>query len=120
MPHGFTTLRHPLEKLLKAEHFLARKIASDGLRFQFELNAFLSASRNVTFILHKALSDVPGFAVWYDQQRARMKSDTAMRFFLELRNISQKHPLPELRTHSLSRTSHRGSEKPPEFSQLNG
>jgi hypothetical protein len=90
MPHTFTTLRHPVEKLLEAEHFRARLIGSDGLQFQFELNAFLSASRSVTFILQKAMSDVPGFAAWYEQQQALMKADAAMRFFLELRNISQK------------------------------
>ena len=90
MTHAFTTLRHPVEKLLEAEHFLARMIMSDGLEYQFELNAFLSASRSVTFVLQKALADVPGFADWYQQQQARMKADAAMRFFLELRNISQK------------------------------
>lgn len=90
MTHVFTTLRHPVEKLLEAEHFLARMIVSDGLEFQFELNAFLSASRSVTFVLQKVLSDVPGFADWYQPQQARMKADATMRFFLELRNISQK------------------------------
>lgn len=89
-PHTFTTLRHPVEKLLEAEHFLARMTASDGLEFQFELNAFLSASRSLTFVLQKTLSGVPGFTVWYEQQQVRMKADAAMRFFLELRNISQK------------------------------
>ena len=90
MPFTFTTLRHPVEKLLEAEHFLARLICSDGLEFQFELNAFLSASRSVTFVLQKVMSDVPGFASWYKPQQARMKADAAMRFFLALRNISQK------------------------------
>jgi hypothetical protein len=90
MAHQFTTLRHPVEKLLEAEHFLARLTHSSGLEFQFELNAFLSASRSVTFVLQKALSDVSAFAAWYDQQQSRMKADDAMRFFLELRNISQK------------------------------
>lgn len=90
MPHTFTTLRHPVEKLLEAEHFLARMVQSDGLEFQFELNALLSASRSVTFVLQKVLAGVLGFAVWYDQQQVRMKADAAMRFFLELRNISQK------------------------------
>jgi hypothetical protein len=90
MPHTFTTLRHPVEKLLEAEHFLALLPHSSGLVFQFELNAFLSASRSVTFVLQKAMSDVPGFANWYAQQQASMKADDAMRFFIELRNISQK------------------------------
>ncbi|OIQ87049.1 hypothetical protein GALL_311090 [mine drainage metagenome] len=88
--HTFTTLRHPVEKLLEAEHFLARMTTSDGLEFQFELNAFLSASRSLTFVLQKTLSGVTGFAAWYEQQQVRMKADPAMRFFLELRNISQK------------------------------
>ncbi|MBF5095148.1 hypothetical protein F1643_12385 [Azospirillum sp. INR13] len=90
MPHTFTTLRHPVEKLLEAEHFLARMINSNGLVFQFEINAFLSASRSVSFVLQKSFSDVPGFTFWYAEQQAHMKADPAMRFFLELRNISQK------------------------------
>lgn len=90
MTHRFTTLRHPVEKLLEAEHFLARLVHANGLEFQFELNAFLSASRSVTLVLQKAMSAVPGFTSWYAQQQARMKRDEAMRFFLELRNISQK------------------------------
>lgn len=90
MPHTFTSLRHPVEKLLEAEHFLVGMIAAAGLEFQFELNAFLSACRSVTFVLQKALSEVPSFASWYKLQQASMSADPAMRFFLELRNVSQK------------------------------
>jgi hypothetical protein len=90
MPHEFITLRHPVEKLLEAEYFLVRMVGSNSLEFQFELNAFLSASRSVSFVLQKAMSDVPGFAVWYGERRLSMKADAAMGFFLELRNISQK------------------------------
>ena len=90
MPHRFTTLRHPVEKLLEAEHFLARMVGSSGLKFQFELNAFLASSHSVTFVLQKATSDVPGFHVWYERQQLLMKADVAMRLFIELRNISQK------------------------------
>lgn len=71
-----------MEKLLEAEHFLARMVESDGLEFQSELNAFLSAGRSVTFVLQKALADVPGFAVWYEQQQARMKADPQCAFSL--------------------------------------
>lgn len=90
MAHTFTTLRHPLEKLLEAEHFLARLTRADGIIFQFELNAFLSACRSVTFLLQSAFSDVPGFSEWYEQRRAEMSADKAMGFFLKLRNLSQK------------------------------
>lgn len=90
MVHDFTTLRHPVEKLLEAEYFLDRLTHANGLEFQFELNAFLSASRSVTFVLQKVMSNVLGFARWYSPRQAEMKSDEAMRFFIELRNISQK------------------------------
>lgn len=90
MSHQFTSLRHSVEKLLEAEHFLGRLLSSEGLRFQFELNAFLSASRGVTFVLQKAMSTVPGFASWYGRQQAQMKSDASMAFFVSLRNVSQK------------------------------
>jgi hypothetical protein len=90
MPHRFTTLRHPLERLLEAEYFLGGLVGSGGLEFQFELNAFLSASRSVSFVLQKAMASVPDFAAWYALQRERMKSDAAMRFFVDLRNVSQK------------------------------
>ncbi len=42
MAHRFTSLRHSLEKLQEAEYFLAGLVASNGLEFQFNLNAFLS------------------------------------------------------------------------------
>ena len=90
MAHEFTTLRHPLERLLEAEYFLAGLSRSSGLEFQFELNAFLSASRSVTFVLQKAMANVSDFQAWYEHQQAIMKADTVMRFFLELRNVSQK------------------------------
>jgi len=79
-----------VEKLLEAEHFLARLKAAEGLAFQFELTAFLSACRSVTFLLQSAFSSVPGFAEWYEQRRLEMSADKAMGFFLKLRNLSQK------------------------------
>lgn len=88
--HTFTTLRHSVEKLLEAEHFLARLVFANGMALQFELNAFLSASRSVTFMMQSALSKVQGFEDWYALRVAEMRADAALRFFLELRNISQK------------------------------
>ncbi|WP_158515903.1 hypothetical protein [Pararhodobacter sp. CCB-MM2] len=90
MPHIFTSLRHATEKLLEAEYFLCRSMEADGIYFQYELNAFLSASRNVTFIMQSSMSRVAGFGDWYAEKQAIMRNDPAMRFFLELRNVSQK------------------------------
>ena len=35
-PYVFTTLRHPVEKLLEAEYFLGHLVDTVGLEFQFE------------------------------------------------------------------------------------
>lgn len=90
MTQTFTSLRHPVEKLLEAEYFFKRSLDLNGLEFQFVLNAFLSASRSVTFVLQKAMSEVSGFSAWYGHQQSQMKADASMRFFVELRNLSQK------------------------------
>jgi hypothetical protein len=74
---------------LEAEYFLAGVASTNGLEFQFNLNAFLGACRSVTFVMQKSMSDVAGFASWYRTRQNEMKADAAMRFFLELRNISQ-------------------------------
>lgn len=90
MPHVFTSLRHATEKLLEAEYFLGRCMEVSGPYFQYELNAFLSASRNVTFVIQSSMSKVRGFSDWYAERQTEMRADAAMRFFLELRNVSQK------------------------------
>lgn len=78
------------EKLLEAEYFLRHLSRRSSYELGFELNAFLSAARSVTFLIQKELSKVPGFAEWWEARRSEMRRDEAMRFFLELRNFSQK------------------------------
>lgn len=78
------------EKLLEAEYFTRRLMRSCGPAQRFELNAFLSAARSVTFLIQKEMSEVPGFVNWWDARRAEMRKDQAMKFFLDLRNYSQK------------------------------
>ena len=80
MAYIFTSLRHPFEKIMEAEYFFKRSINLDGLEFQFVLNAFLSASRSVTFVLQKATSGADGFSTWYGLQQSETKSDLSMRF----------------------------------------
>lgn len=90
MVHTFTSLRHPQEKLAEAEYFLGRLTQAYGIEFQFELNAFLSASRNVTFVIQKAMDKVPEFSKWYAEQQDKMRADPEMVYFRELRNVSEK------------------------------
>ncbi len=79
-----------VERLEESEYFLGNLIDCIGDEFTFNLNAFLSASRSVTFVMQKCLAGVPDFDRWYERQRAHMRADEAMQFFLTLRNISQK------------------------------
>jgi hypothetical protein len=90
-PIRLTSLLLVEERLLEAEHFVRRlRAPSNADRLRYELNAFLSAARSVTFLLQKELSGVPAFDEWWREQRAELRRDAAARFFLELRNYSQK------------------------------
>jgi len=79
------------ERLQEAEYF-ARRLSNptDTCTVGYELNAFLSAARSVTFILQKEFSSVPGFEDWLNKERAELGKDSAARFFRDLRNYSQK------------------------------
>lgn len=79
------------ERIFEANYF-ARRLsrAKNGDSFGYELNAFLSAARSVTFLLQKEMASVPGFGAWYEDQRRLLKGDPAASFFLNLRNFSQK------------------------------
>jgi hypothetical protein len=79
------------ERLLEAHYFVDQmEAAGMGLEVGYNLNAFLSASRAVTFLLQKEMSRVPGFSAWWVDRQLEMRADRAMRFFVELRNFSQK------------------------------
>lgn len=79
------------ERLFEAHYFIDQmESAGMGLEVGYNLNAFLSASRAVTFLLQKEMSRVSGFAEWWADRQREMRADPAMRFFVELRNFSQK------------------------------
>ena len=78
------------EKLLEAEYFVNRLALLSFEGFAYELNAFLSAARSVTFLLQKEMRDVPGFDDWWASQVTEMRDDLEMEFFKEARNFSQK------------------------------
>ncbi|HEX8223261.1 MAG TPA: hypothetical protein VF605_05545 [Allosphingosinicella sp.] len=79
------------ERLFEAHYFIDQmETAGMGLEVGYNLNAFLSASRAVTFLLQKEMSRVSGFAEWWADRQCEMRADPAMRFFVELRNFSQK------------------------------
>lgn len=89
MGHQFTSLGTSIEKLLEAEYFMGGIASANGDELRYNLNAFLSACRSVSFYLQKSMASVPEFKAWYADRQVEMRADPAMGFFLELRNISQ-------------------------------
>ena len=78
------------ERLVEAAFWTDEMRYAPGEVFGYQLNAFLSSARSVTFLLQKEFSTVPGFAEWWEERRGEMRRDAAARFFLEMRNYSQK------------------------------
>jgi hypothetical protein len=58
--------------------------------FLHNLNAFIQALRNITFILQSELKNREGFGTWYDEKRAEMRSIPPLKRMVEARNIVVK------------------------------
>ncbi|MDX6610691.1 MAG: hypothetical protein QOF85_2619 [Solirubrobacterales bacterium] len=97
------------ERLLEAEYFLKRMARERGEAFGYNLNAFLSAARSVTFLLQKEYSKIDGFAEWWALEQARLAADSAARFFVELRNYSQKEGRVSVVGTAMARVARRSS-----------
>jgi len=78
------------ERLFEAEYFALLLKDKHSLELQFHLNAFLSAARSVTFLIQKELRHVEGFEEFWTTIRDSLRQDETAKFFLELRNFSQK------------------------------
>ena len=78
------------EKLEEAQYFLLQ-MKSDMLnysKFKFNLSAFLSASRSVTFVMQKEMSGNSLFAEWYKKEQDKMSNDELLHYFNSLRTIT--------------------------------
>jgi len=78
------------ERLFEADYFARRVRRSRAEELHYNLNAFLSAARSVTFLLQKEMAHIPGFREWLTQKQDELRADPVARFFLLLRNFSQK------------------------------
>lgn len=79
------------ERLLEVDYFVRlMRRQGPGSQFGYCLNAFVSAARSVSFLIQKEMARVPGFDVWWGEQQQVLGSDPAARFFLKMRNFSQK------------------------------
>ncbi|MBK6705581.1 MAG: hypothetical protein IPG56_18655 [Caulobacteraceae bacterium] len=89
MAHVFTSLRHPVEKLLEAEHFLGRlTLSRPRISVRVE-RVSLGEPECVVGALksHVFSGRVPSVV---RATAGIAEADVAARFFLELRNVSQK------------------------------
>src|SRR5215204_4740198 len=63
----------------------------------YNLSAFVTAARTVTWFMQKEYASNPKFSSWYETKQREMKSDSVCKFFHDLRtaNIHTESP----RTH---------------------
>lgn len=81
-----------LHKLDEANYFLARMFENyhSPFEFQFNLNAFIQAIRNVTFMLQSEEDKPAGFAAWYEETQKELRGNQQLRKFVAARNIIVK------------------------------
>jgi hypothetical protein len=85
-------MKDTFDKLDEAKYFLSQLKVNiiNVSKFKYNLSAFLSAIRSVTFFLQKECGHLPGFKEWYSEKQESMKKDPCMTFFNEKR-ISEIH-----------------------------
>lgn len=91
------------DKFTEAHYFIERMMVEyhDPMAFRYNLNAFLQALRNVTFVLQKDLSHRDGFQEWYPERREIMKADPLLRKFVDGRNVVVKQRSLEINSHAV-------------------
>ena len=80
------------KKVAESDYFLTKLNASEfyGDEFNFNLSAFCSAARSITFSLQTVMSKFPNFDEWYLPHQQSLKDNEIARFFVDLRNYIQK------------------------------
>ncbi|MCH7719981.1 MAG: hypothetical protein IH988_03185 [Planctomycetes bacterium] len=80
------------DKYEEAKYFLSRVVEHyhHPWEFQFNLNAFIQAYRNITFMLQSEPVKPKGFAPWYGQKQEEMRANPLLRNLVEARNVVVK------------------------------
>lgn len=79
---------HVQWKYDEAEYFLEmmKENIEDRQKFRYNLSAFVSAARTITFVLQKEFSKNPKFNKWYPKKQMQMSRDKLFEFFNDKRN----------------------------------
>lgn len=78
-------------KLREAQYFLhvtEKLFNNQSVEFEFHLNAFVNAARNVTFVMQNEYGEVKGFKEWW--KKHTFQADKSAYRFVNLRNVSLK------------------------------
>ena len=80
------------DKYDEAQYFLGKLLEHYHRpdEFQFNLNAFIQAIRNITFMLQSEENKPEGFDDWYAKKQEAMRANETLRRFVEARNIIVK------------------------------
>lgn len=80
------------QKFKEAAYFLGKSAEyyHVPLEFQFNLNAFIQALRNTTFMLQSESAKPESFDPWYASKQAEMRQNDLLRRFVQARNIVVK------------------------------
>ncbi|PNG58610.1 MULTISPECIES: hypothetical protein [unclassified Variovorax] len=80
------------QKLKEATYFLGKCAEHYHVpaEFQFNLNAFIQALRNTTFMLQNEPRKPEGFGTWYASKQAEMRQSDLLRRFVQARNVVVK------------------------------
>ena len=74
-------------KLREAENFLVQmeRLFKEDDNFYWNLSAFLSAARSITYYMQKQYKHKDGFEEWYKRQQSQMKADPELKYLNEAR-----------------------------------
>ena len=98
--HTVMVFASTVDKLVECQYFLAMMLRNyhDPSAFRYNLNAFIQALRNVTFMLQSEDNKPDGFDEWYQEQRAKMRENPLLRNFVQARNIVVKQQMLEAKS----------------------
>lgn len=92
------------QKFKEAAYFLGKcaELYHVPLEFQFNLNAFIQALRNITFMLQSESDKPHAFDSWYTLKQAEMRQSDLLRRFVQARNVVVKQSSLKARSTALS------------------
>jgi hypothetical protein len=89
-----------LDKFHEAFFFLSQTMRSyhAPAEFRYNLNAFIQALRNITFMLQSEENKPEGFAEWYAAKQEEMRNNELLKKFVGARNLIVKQGMLEARS----------------------